>query len=98
MFNGHAQHHEQPVNTAAPDLQVSVESPELLVPLISSTTNAWIWSVDQRMGLFSGRQHVGSSSQQQQQQEEQESGGYHDEQMLQVRHGIAGGSPELVQP
>ncbi|KAF6255211.1 hypothetical protein COO60DRAFT_237645 [Scenedesmus sp. NREL 46B-D3] len=36
---------------------VSVESPEVLVPLISSLASAWIWTLDQRMGLFSGSQH-----------------------------------------
>ncbi|KAF8068220.1 PI4KA1 [Scenedesmus sp. PABB004] len=33
---------------------VSVESPEVLVPLISSLGSAWIWTLDQRLGLFSG--------------------------------------------
>ena len=37
--------------------QVSVESPEVLVPLISSLASAWIWTLDKRMGLFSGGQH-----------------------------------------
>uniref|UniRef100_A0A383V936 1-phosphatidylinositol 4-kinase n=1 Tax=Tetradesmus obliquus TaxID=3088 RepID=A0A383V936_TETOB len=36
---------------------VSVESPEVLVPLISSLASAWIWTLDKRMGLFSGGQH-----------------------------------------
>jgi hypothetical protein len=35
-------------------LQVSVESPEVLVPLLSGITNAWIWTIDRRLGLFSG--------------------------------------------
>lgn len=34
--------------------QVSVESPEVLVPLLSGITNAWIWTIDRRLGLFSG--------------------------------------------
>lgn len=38
--------------------QVSVESPEVLVPLISSLGSAWIWTVDQRLGLFSGTRHA----------------------------------------
>lgn len=38
-------------------LQVSVESPEVLVPLVSSLGSAWIWTLDQRVGLFSGSQH-----------------------------------------
>lgn len=35
-------------------MQVSVESPEVLVPLLSAITNAWIWTIDRRVGLFSG--------------------------------------------
>lgn len=34
-----------------------MESPEVLVPLISSLGSAWIWTLDQRVGLFSGLQH-----------------------------------------
>ncbi len=35
-------------------MQVTVESPEVLVPLLSAITNAWIWTIDRRLGLFSG--------------------------------------------
>jgi hypothetical protein len=35
-------------------LQVTVESPEVLVPLLSGITNAWIWTIDKRLGLFNG--------------------------------------------
>lgn len=38
----------------SPCTQVSVESPEVLVPLLSGITNAWIWTIDHRMGLFNG--------------------------------------------
>lgn len=31
-----------------------MESPEVLVPLLSGITNAWIWTTDRRLGLFSG--------------------------------------------
>lgn len=31
-----------------------MESPEVLVPLLSGITNAWIWTIDHRMGLFNG--------------------------------------------
>eukprot|EP00878_Enallax_costatus_P012821 GHUV01013388.1.p1 GENE.GHUV01013388.1~~GHUV01013388.1.p1 ORF type:complete len:2087 (+),score=705.77 GHUV01013388.1:215-6475(+) len=48
----------------------SVESPEVLVPLISSLGSAWIWTLDQRVGLFGGLQH-------QQHAEESGAGGGH---------------------
>lgn len=35
-------------------MQVTVESPEVLVPLLSAITNAWILTIDRRLGLFSG--------------------------------------------
>eukprot|EP00879_Flechtneria_rotunda_P007045 GHRR01007395.1.p1 GENE.GHRR01007395.1~~GHRR01007395.1.p1 ORF type:complete len:1449 (+),score=535.85 GHRR01007395.1:542-4348(+) len=42
---------------------VCVESPGVFVPLISSLTCTWIWTVDQRLGMFSGRQQqLGSES------------------------------------
>lgn len=34
--------------------QVAVESPEVSVPLICNLASAWIWTLDQRLGLFSG--------------------------------------------
>ena len=33
---------------------VSTAAPEWLVPLASRLASSWCWSVDQRMGLFSG--------------------------------------------
>lgn len=35
-------------------MQVIVESPEVLVPLMSAIANAWIATCDKRLGLFSG--------------------------------------------
>lgn len=35
-------------------VQVIVESPEVLVPLMSAIANAWIATCDKRLGLFSG--------------------------------------------
>jgi hypothetical protein len=65
-------------------LQVSAESPELLVPLISSISNAWVWTVDQRRGLFSGQMHRAGTQEEVEAAAQQERQGYHDEQMLQV--------------
>jgi len=33
-------------------------SPDMLVPLVSQLVEAWVWSADCRMGLFSARQHT----------------------------------------
>jgi hypothetical protein len=37
--------------------QVTAEAPEVLVQLVSSIASAWVWTVDQRRGLFSGQPH-----------------------------------------
>lgn len=45
-----------------PSAQLFTENPGLLVPLVRNLAAAWIWTVDQRVGLFSGRPRGGGGA------------------------------------